>query len=230
MTEIRQRLARALTHCRWHLACLVVVSAATPLIATQLHAQVIDSATVSKVLEAQKQLAEQGKSFKFGLSLGYRRLIGSPSSFVRDAVLNPADSTVQVDTIDHGAMILSGVVVAFPWKRAARGAPPARHPNAWRIGFLANINLASFANAEISTFNRSIEGGGGLALRMSDDFALALTFERVFSRRLWSFVEAGKKLPHGPNAAAGSFKRDDDTYFRNDNLSALSAKFVYFFR
>lgn len=196
----------------------------------RVSAQPVDSAKVAAIVAQERELAEQGKAFKFGLSLGYRHLQGSGTSFFRDATLNPADSTVEVEKIDLGAMVLSGVVVAYPWKRPTMSEPSWRARNAWRVGFIANFDLASFANAEVSTFNKSIEGGGGLAVRMSDDFSLALTFERVLSRRLWAFVKPGAKLPVAPGAPPGSFNRDNDLYFRNDNLSAVSVKFVYFIR
>lgn len=189
-----------------------------------------DSAQVDRILRLQKALDEKNRTLKLGVSLGWRHLISERASFYRDAALNPADSTVHVEKIDQGDVLFSAVAVAYPWKRPATPTCCGRGPQLWRLGFIANIDLAHFANEDLTVFNRSIEGGGGLAWRLADDFSLALTLERVVSRRLRNFVEDGKKLPVGKDTAPGSFTRDNDTYFRNDNLTAASFKFVYFLR
>lgn len=191
---------------------------------------IADSVRIARIARAERDARERNKTFKFGVSLGWRHRIGHREDFYRDAVLNPADSTVQVDTIDSGDVVVSAVMVAYPWKQPGPDGCKVRCGNLWRLGFVANVDLASFAGDETTTFNESIQGGGGLAWRLGDDFSLAMTIERVFSRRLRSYVKPGEKLPVAPGATAEPFARDSDTWFRDDNLTAFSAKFVYFFK
>lgn len=65
-----------------------------------------------------------------------------------------------------------------------------------------------------------------MAWRVTDDFALAFTYERVFSRRIRDFVTPGQKiLVDGKPLTA--ITEDDNRFFVDDNLNAVSFKFVY---
>ena len=64
---------------------------------------------------------------------------------------------------------------------------------------------------------------------MDDDFSLGLTVERVFSRRLRRFVTQGTPLVVAGDTLT-SLDRTDDRFFRDDNLTAVSFKFLYFIR
>ena len=171
------------------------------------------------------------KSVKVGLSLGIRIITDVNDVNFRSPSINPADSTLSIDGIDPTDIILSGVVVVFPWHRTSkRGADStAKSHCGWCwLGFVANITLASFNPDNVSVFNRSVEGGIGLGVRLADDFALAATYERVFSRRLRSFVKDGQQLV-ADGQVATSIDESDNRFFIDDNLSALSFKFIYFF-
>ena len=128
-------------------------------------------------------------------------------------------------------MVLSGLVVVYPWKRQVDSTDKAKLTSrcgwCW-LGFVANINLASFNSDNIASFNKSIEGGIGVAVRLTDDFGFAGTYERVFSRRLRDFVTADQKIiVDGKPLTAIS--DDDNRFFIDDNLNAVSFKFVYLF-
>ncbi len=195
--------------------------------------RVADSVRTVELVQQLRAIEERNRTFKFGLSVGWRHILGERSTFYRDAVLNPADSTVQVDSIDAGDVVLSAVVVAYPWKMpdAATDAGCCGVGTwLWRLGFIANVDLASFGSDQVVGFNHSIEGGGGVAWRLASDFSAAFTVERVFSRRLREYVKPGQKLPVPPQGQVEAFGRTNDVYFRNDNLTALSLKFVYFLR
>jgi hypothetical protein len=171
-------------------------------------------------------VAKQTRTFKMGLSLGWRHVLASGGNVVRDATIDPMTNNVRVDEIDNGAVVLSAILTAFPWKHDSTNKLASR----WRwLGFLANVNLAAFGAENISTFNESIEGGGGLAVRLSDEFSVGMTVERVFSRRLRSFVAHGAPLVVQGDTIT-SLSRTDDRFFRDDNLTALSFKFLYFIR
>ncbi len=185
-----------------------------------------DSARIAQILRIRDSIEKESKTFHFGLSLGWRHIIARPSDFYRDAVIDPTTNLVAVDTIDQGDVVLSGTLAAYPfWRHSAKGQRTTKHP----FGFLANINIASFNSDNLSAFNKSIEGGGGVAWRLADDFALALTLERLFSRRLRSFVLPGQMLLVKGDTIT-SLSRDDGRFFRDDNLTAASFKFVYSIR
>jgi hypothetical protein len=198
-----------------------------------LHAQAqqpaIDTASSLSLAKRLREQETRNRTFKFGLSVGWRHVVSDTDELYRNAVLTLDSMKVQAERIDRGDVVLSGVVVAFPGKPPAEGEACCRGvPGLWRIGFIANIDLASFANDELKTFNKSIEGGFGVALRLGDDFSLALTLERVLSRKLRSYIENGKQIPGLTDAS--TFTKDNDTFFANDNLTAFSVKFVYFLR
>ncbi len=89
-------------------------------------------------------------------------------------------------------------------------------------------SLASFNPDNVSVFNKSLEGGIGVAVRLAQDFGLAGTYERVFSRRLRKFVVEGQQLSVDGKVLT-TIDETDDRFFVDDNLSATSFKFIYFF-
>lgn len=193
--------------------------------------------------KARETIEKNSATFRFGLSLGWRHIMAKDASLMQDVAVDPVTGHVVPERIDRGALVLSGVVTAFPWRndalsKAAKGGtntPPVRGPLGgalapWRLGFLANINVASFTQDNISVFNKSVEGGLGVAYKMNEDFSLALTVERVFGRSLRSFVVPNTELRDADGTRVTELASTDDRYFKDDNLSAWSVKFVYFFK
>jgi len=179
----------------------------------------------ARVLALQDSL-KATRTYRFGLSVGWRAFVGG-DRFVTSPAINPADSTVRIDRTDESDVVLSGVVTAFPF--AAEGGTRSFFACGWcGLGFVANLNLASFSAESVTSFNQSIEGGIGLATAMSNDFSLALTVERGFKRRLRDFVKVGEKLEVDGEVLT-SLSRDDDRFFVDDNRTAISLKFVFFF-
>lgn len=210
------------------LAAVVFVSDAAVVSAQAVAAPVQPTVEqqASALAEKLKAIEERDKTFRFGLSVGWRHIISSDSALRRDAAIEPATGKVVVDKVDQGDVVLSAVAVAFPWKKALE----QKASGPWRLGFIANVDLASFGSESMGGFNKSIEGGGGLALKLSDGFSLAMTIERVFSRQLKSFVKTGEPLKDAEGKAVTTLVKSDDRFFKNDNITALSLKFVYFIR
>jgi hypothetical protein len=184
-----------------------------------------DSERVANIIKLRDKIEEQSKTFHFGLSLGWRHIIESTGSVYRDVVIDPVTNQVEVDPIDNGDFVLSGIVTAFPFGQGARIGTLSMQD----LGFLANVNIASFSSDNIATFNKSIEGGFGLAWRLAKDFSLGVTIERMFSRSLRDFVKPNSMLIVGADTIK-SLGKDDDRFFRNDNLTAFSVKFLYFLK
>lgn len=166
------------------------------------------------------------RTFKMGVSVGWRYTFGSGHRALRDVAIDPVTRNVQLDNVDNNAVVLSGVLSAFPW---GRNAKTKRAKNWSWLGFVANIDFASFGTETTSAFNKSIEGGGGIAMRMHDDFALALTLERVLDRSLRRNIKAGEPLVVDGDTLT-TLSRADNRFFHDDNLTAISLKFLYFLR
>lgn len=226
-----------------------IVPPARPLLSTALSASVAAKeaeaaatkaiadaeAEARKQLERLRALEKDYQTFRFGLSLGWRHNV--TKSVVRDVAINPADNVLVVDKIDRGAFVLSGVVAAHPWRNPVLLAPEDSsrrktflQRNAWRFGFIANLNLAEFGPSSIQSFNKSIEGGLGATMKLNEEFAFAAVFERLFGRNLRSFVVPGQVLNDKDGNAVTSLSKDDNTYFRDDNMTTLSFKFVYYIK
>lgn len=185
---------------------------------TVVPAQLSD-AQAGRIAEAVQNRLSESKILKVGLSVGYRYLVEERDKLFRDVAI--VNDTLRVDKQDRSDLVLSGVVTAFPFHRAA---------TAWRrLGFMLNINLADFAGEAIGVFNRSIEGGMGIAIQAHDEFAFGVTVERVFSRGLRSGVKPDQPLLGDDGQPLKSVDVDDGRFFKNDNLTAVSLKFIFYF-
>ena len=203
--------------------CVAITSSGSPVTAQDTTAK-SDSVRVARILALRDSIEKRSKTLRLGLSVGWRNLVTSTGSLRRDAMIDPQTHNVTVDSVDQGDVVLSGVMTAFPWHRVDNCKGSCK---LWPLGFIANINLASFGSEGLSTFNKSIEGGLGLALKFSDDFAFGATYERVFSRALRSWVEIGKPIVIDGKTIE-SISKDDGRFFRDDNFSAWSLKLLYF--
>lgn len=203
----------------------------------------------SETVEAAKnreQIEKNSRTIRFGLSVGWRHNGADKESLVRDLGIDPATGKVAIERIDRGAYVLSGVVAAYPWRHkelqpgekkqedpATKNRFASRIGRAmalWHWGTIANLNLASFTQDAISTFNRSIEGGLGVSYKMNEEFSLGITAERIFGRRPRSFVVNGAVVRDQKGDTLYALDPSDDRYYRDDHMSAISVKFVYFFK
>lgn len=182
---------------------------------------------------------KKSSSVRVGLSLGLRLIADFRAAQTRQIAISAIDTTLLVNGLDIADLNLSGVVVAFPWKRTEvprKATPDDTSTTQWnpnflsRLGFLANVNITQIAPQNTSFFNKSVEGGIGLVYKIgdTDDFGIAATYERVFSRRLRQPQLEGNKLLIGDETLT-SVSLGDDRFFVDDPLSAVSLRFVFFF-
>jgi hypothetical protein len=153
----------------------------------------------------------------FGLGLGYRTSVLSGRFELLDLSISPYDSTLQVDTLARAKFILSGLVVAQPF-RGGHGF--------WKnFLFLADVNLAEFGGKDaVSVSNKAIEGGAGFGYRLDDYFSFGFSAERLSTRKPRAFVlqRLGQKVP-----GVTRISTDDDALYRNANVAALTLWFIY---
>jgi hypothetical protein len=193
----------------------------------------------AELSEKSKEGHGKPKSVRLGLSLGLRVITDFRAARARQISISATDTVLQVNGLDIADLNLSGVFVAFPsqgkrerWATTnGDSSAVSWKPTFWsRLGFLANVNITQITPQNASLFNKSVEGGIGFAYKIgrSDDFAIAVTYERVFSRRLRNPQLEGSKLIVGSETLT-SLSLADDRFFMDDPLSALSFRFVYLF-
>ncbi len=158
----------------------------------------------------------------FAASLGVRFIYDRKERFGAPSI-SPIDSTLQIDNRDRGAVIISGVVMATPFVR--------KKSSLRNLGFVANVNLAEISSETINTArNKSLEGGLGISYLLEPNFALAVTYDLVFNRRLRDYVlqrKGGKVYENGK--VLTELNRENNNLYIDDNLSSLSVKFIYRF-
>lgn len=188
-----------------------------------------DSTIISqqnKLIELMNGVEKKSKGkVKFALSMGWRHIVDSKkSNSLYEATIDPADSTLQLDQKNRGAFLLSGVISIYPFQKSSSFS--------W-LGFIANINLAEFSgqNPELS-FNKSIEGGYGIAASLNNFLAIGITYEKVLSRRPKDFVIAkkGQKITDTNGQIKTSLDPTETTFFIQDNFNAISIKLIYTFK
>ena len=170
---------------------------------------------------------KSGRVFHFGISLGFRSITNGGEHLEEPTF--SADS-FKFDTYlrDRGSMVISGVLLITPW-------PDTNDVFWYHVGFLANVNLVDLTSGNIGNFNRNVEGGGGVAYRFTDNFSLALTYERVFHRSLTEYylerkgVNSHDQLTDDRGQVITQLDPQNDHYFRDDDLDAISVKFIFLF-
>jgi len=177
-----------------------------------------------KTIQAQLSKMADSKAgvIHFAVGLGVR-FIYDEKEYFGEPSISPIDSTLQIDSRDRGAVILSGVIMATPFVTKT----------SWisNLGFVANLNLAEISSENVNTINnKSIEGGLGISYQLQSNFALAVTYDLVYSRRLRDYVltRKGDRLFDNGKVLT-KLNRENDNLFIDDNLSSLSLKFIYRF-
>jgi hypothetical protein len=186
--------------------------------------QLRGNTTEIKTMQSQLHKLTEAKAgvIHFAASLGVRFIYDKKERFGEPSI-SPIDSTLQIDNRDRGAVIISGVVMATPFVKKTSSLR--------NLGFVANVNLAEISSETISAVNsKSVEGGLGISYLLEPNFALAITYDLVFSRRLRDYVlqrKGGKVFDNGK--VLTELNRENNNLFINDNLSSLSVKFIYRF-
>ena len=182
----------------------------------------------------------------------------------QSASISPLDTTLRLENLDGGAFLISTSVVITPfinaeWVDAGLGrARMAADSNkkynrfdkeyvkgVWlkkamfnfinNIGVQANLNLIDFTKAqEQFTFNNSVEGGLGLAYRLSDKVYFSVHNELFFSRQLRRSLKesAGTKIiDHEGNLVTSIEQLDikNNNYFTTKSILGLVYRIIIVF-
>lgn len=200
---------------------------------------------IKKVDDLKKELDEsEDKVVRFGLSVAYRTV---RSRYINNgdfqtASISPIDTTLQLENLDKEGFVISTSVVITPfikskWLEAAIVKTKSEKKSdkmSWlklaayqflsNIGVQANVNLIDFAESqEQFSFNKSLEGGLGLAYRLSDRVYLSAHHELFYSRQLRKDIKAqvGNKIYDSSGSLVTDISQLDpknDNYFTTKNI------------
>ena len=97
-----------------------------------------------------------------------------------------------------------------------------------RLSFVATVNLAQFGSSQTS-FNKKLDGGLGLGVRLSDDFHVSLTYEMISVRQLRDYIleDFQDKPITINNVKLNALDIKDDSLFVDKYFTGFSIKFIY---
>ncbi len=216
---------------------LGTMAAAAFLLVSNANAQ--DSTKQDEVKKELEELREkisdmekESSIIRFGVSVGYRAIISGmldiDEDAIRDGAISPTDSTLILEDKDRGSIVISAVVMGFPFmmfkKDAGRLSP-------WysNIGVIVNVDLAEFSKGKTDyAFNKGVEGGLGLAYSLHKNFAIGITYETIVSRRLRNKFLAmeGKQIQQNGKVIT-DLNPVDQNFFIDDAINAVSFKAVF---
>ncbi|TNE79405.1 MAG: hypothetical protein EP332_11200 [Bacteroidetes bacterium] len=204
-------------------------------VALNVNAQLADTSVEISKKEAE-ELKDNGftinmKVFKFGASLGFNYLTKS----VHDATLSPIDNSLRLQTINPVSFLLSTTVIVNPISSYYRKLDANRKPYGdvysvpSRLSFIATVNLAQFGSSQATSFNKKIDGGLGLGIRLNNDFHLGITAEMISVRQLRDYIvnDFRDKPIVVNNETMNALDITDNRLFVDKYYFGVSVKFIY---
>lgn len=176
-------------------------------------------------------LQVKSKSFKFGLGVGPSVNLSQTYSYT----LRTPNYALTRQAESRAAFVVSGVVAynKSVYYRHLENGKPVGEPYArpYPLSALLSLNIADFTNTG-NVFNRRIDGGIGVGLRLSEDFHIGLFLEASSRRFLYVDYEQyiNSPLPSFvANQATTALDLNSDTYFTSKPVFSLTFKLVYIF-
>src|SRR5690606_4008429 len=168
---------------------------------------------------------------KFGASLGFNYLTHE----IFDPVLSPIDKSLRLQHVSPVSFLLSTSVIVNPISSYYRkldlsGKPVGEvYSVPSRLSFIATVNLAQFGASQAASFNKKLDGGLGLGIRLGDDFHVALTGEMISVRQLRDYiVDTYENKPIIiDNETLNALDINDNTLFVDKYNFGVSVKFIY---
>ncbi|GEM_PF-1114492 len=201
---------------------------------------------------AELEKKNKSKTFRFGISVGYREVKAKEADEYQSPSISTKDSTLQLQVLDPGSFVISTSMIVTPWRNAdwvqdridylknisqdtvlkKNGTKVLRKKGGLKkvglqclsnIGFHANLNLIEF-NPQETKFNQTVEGGLGISYRLSDNVYFSVQHEIVFSRQLREQYKAmvGQKIYDINGNVITDIKQIDE----NDNNYYITTSFL----
>lgn len=193
----------------------------------------------------------ENKVVTFGISIGYKRIWNKDINDFQSASISPIDSTLHLESLDNGSVVLSTELMITPFnnskgikdliEKAENKLEPGSQSKKFfplisevfllglqKFTFIASVNLAEFQTAQNNySFNKSIDGGLGIGLKLSENFWLAWTYEIATHRKLRSNIESfeNQKITIDGETLT-SLDESDNSLFYDKKLSSSNFKFI----
>lgn len=177
---------------------------------------------VKRTISTVDSIRNARKTFAIGLGIAFRQILDSEDNLYNQASISPLDSTLQLARRDRLDLVVSGIIVFYPFKNRDWDWVPRN------LGLLAKLNLTEFSPERLSFSSKSIEGGLGLALSLAENLAAGLVLEKVQSRSVRNGINGGNRLRIN-NQVVTYVDVSDDKFFQNNTLTAISLTLVYLF-
>jgi len=154
---------------------------------------------------------------------------------IYDPVLSPIDNSLKLQSVNPVSFLLSTTVIVNPISSYYRKVD--KDGKAYgdvysvpsRLSFIATVNLAQFGASQTASFNKKIDGGLGLGIRLNNDFHLGITAEMISVRQLRDYVVndfKDKPIVIG-NQTLNALDVSDNRLFVDKYYFGLSVKFIY---
>lgn len=209
-----------------------------------------DSTTISEVKKLKEKIDKiENKTINLGVSIGYKYIWNKDLNYYQEATISPIDTTLKIQNLDNGFVVLSTELIINPfakstflndfkngikiWKLKIIGpkivelAQKILH----RLTLIASVNLAEFQTAQSNfSFNKAIDGGLGIGLRLSETFWIAWTYEITSHRQLRDYIHSYKdeKIVVSGNTLT-KLDENDNNLFYTKRLSSANFKFIFKF-
>ncbi|BFG71258.1 hypothetical protein KACHI17_21390 [Sediminibacterium sp. KACHI17] len=183
-----------------------------------------------------KDLEENGfkintKVFKFGASLGFNYL----TQDIFDPVLSPVDNSLKLQRVNPVSFLLSTTVIVNPissyYRKIGKDGKPYGdvYSVPSRLSFIGTVNLAQFGASQTASFNKKIDGGLGLGIRLNNDFHLGISAEMISVRQLRDYIvnDFTDKPIVVNNVTLNALDISDNKLFVDKYYFGLSIKFIY---
>lgn len=194
--------------------------------------------SIKTSVEELKGRLEATKIIRLGLSVGPRftRVKGKEGASFVDPSISLKDSTLQLDDRDKSDFVLSAILTITPGIHLKKPTEADRRQRFFywlfsRSTFLINLNLINITNGgKGAEFNEKIEGGLGYGISLHKNFVIGVTYERIFNRALRQNITdmQGNVIMVGGQPVT-ELNPDSEILFRDDNLTAYSFKFIFFY-
>lgn len=177
------------------------------------------------------------KNVDIGLSVGFNTVFEK----LHEARISPIDQKVFLTNMPRQSFLLS-TTISVPFNvtlrqgkenakqiqyQQVRNGPFYRTPLG--LCFVASLNLANLSSTQSgSIFNKKIDGGLGLGYRVSQNFQISLTYEKISIRQPRQFLKdlEGKNIIIN-NQILNSLDIEDNNYFVDKYLNSAAIKFIY---
>lgn len=181
------------------------------------------------------------KPIAAGFSLAYRAIWKNFQDAYQSPSISPIDSTLKLQNLDLNAFVLSTSVIITPFVNNDKLKAAIEDNHGWKkfglnliknIGVSANVNLLELTQAQNNfTFNKGLEGGIGVSLKIAPKIFICYSNEILYSKQLRDDVKqhVNEKLKFKEEVVTSISQIDNDNFFITKSVIARSFRIILTF-